>query len=160
PGRPAPAGARPPPARVRAGVPDHRAGPVGRQGEGPARVPPRRRGRQAARPGTGAHGCRNGHVPAALLAEGEAAAARELARLVALFGADSVAVELTQHGHPGDDERNDALAALARRFGLPWPNGCSPARRAACPWTGTSTPRGISPPWRGTSTWSCRATLK
>jgi error-prone DNA polymerase len=64
-------------------------------------------------------GCRKGHVPAALLAEGEAAAARELDRLVALFGSDSVAVELTQHGYPEDDERNDALAALAERFGLP-----------------------------------------
>ena len=64
-------------------------------------------------------GCRKGPVPAALLAGGEEAAAGELDRLVALFGADSVAVELTQHGYPEDDERNDALAVLARRFRLP-----------------------------------------
>jgi error-prone DNA polymerase len=64
-------------------------------------------------------GCRKGYVPAALVAEGERAAARELDRLVALFGRDGVAVELTQHGHPEDDERNDALADLARRAGLP-----------------------------------------
>src|SRR5690606_2148025 len=38
-------------------------------------------------------GCRKGHVPAALASGGEAAAAAELDRLVALFGADRVAVE-------------------------------------------------------------------
>src|SRR5437763_593006 len=64
-------------------------------------------------------GCRKGHVPAALAAEGTAAAERELAKLVALFGPDSVAVELTRHGYPDDDERNDALAALAQRYRLP-----------------------------------------
>jgi error-prone DNA polymerase len=64
-------------------------------------------------------GCRKGHVPAALVTEGERAAARELDRLMALFGPDGVVVELTQHGHPEDDERNDVLAALARDAGLP-----------------------------------------
>src|SRR4051812_24465911 len=64
-------------------------------------------------------GCRKGHVPAALLTDGVAAAAAELDRLTALFGEESVAVELTDHAHPGDDERNDALAELARRAGLP-----------------------------------------
>jgi error-prone DNA polymerase len=64
-------------------------------------------------------GCRKGHVPAALADAGERAAARELDRLVALFGRDGVAVELTQHGHPDDDERNDALAELAGAAGLP-----------------------------------------
>ena len=34
------------------------------------------------------------------------------------FGADRVSVELTHHGHPLDDERNAALAALAPRFGV------------------------------------------
>ncbi|GII22047.1 error-prone DNA polymerase [Planosporangium mesophilum] len=63
-------------------------------------------------------GCRKGHVPAALLTEGVEAAARELDRLTALFGAEHVAVELTDHAHPDDDERNDALAALAADAGL------------------------------------------
>jgi error-prone DNA polymerase len=64
-------------------------------------------------------GCRKGHVPAALVASGRSAAAAELDRLVALFGADSVAVELTKHGYPQDDERCDALAELASIAGLP-----------------------------------------
>ncbi|MFI6265214.1 error-prone DNA polymerase [Micromonospora sp. NPDC051006] len=64
-------------------------------------------------------GCRKGHVPAALLTEGVDAAARELDRLTALFGAETVAVELTDHGHPVDADRNDALAELAAAAGLP-----------------------------------------
>jgi error-prone DNA polymerase len=68
-------------------------------------------------------GCRKGHVPAALLQAGVAggmgAAATELDRLVALFGHDGVMVELTDLAYPDDDERNDILAALAARFGLP-----------------------------------------
>jgi error-prone DNA polymerase len=64
-------------------------------------------------------GCRKGHVPAALAAGGLAAARTELDRLVALFGRDGVAVELTCRGDPLDDERNDALAGLAGEFRLP-----------------------------------------
>ena len=64
-------------------------------------------------------GCRKGHVPAALRTGGRAAAAAELDQLVALFGRDSVAVELTRHGYPEDDERCDALAELAHAAGLP-----------------------------------------
>ncbi|HEX2355811.1 MAG TPA: error-prone DNA polymerase [Micromonosporaceae bacterium] len=64
-------------------------------------------------------GCRKGYVPAALRTEGEAAARRELDRLVRLFGPEHVAVELSGHGDPTDDERNDALAALAAAAGLP-----------------------------------------
>lgn len=64
-------------------------------------------------------GCRKGHVPAALARDGTAAARAELDRLVALFGAESVALELTCQGDPRDDERNDALAELARAAGLP-----------------------------------------
>ncbi|QOC95252.1 error-prone DNA polymerase [Micromonospora craniellae] len=64
-------------------------------------------------------GCRKGHVPAALLTEGVDAAARELDRLTELFGAETVAVELTDHGHPVDGDRNDALAELAADAGLP-----------------------------------------
>ncbi|HSI26810.1 MAG TPA: PHP domain-containing protein, partial [Aeromicrobium sp.] len=40
-------------------------------------------------------------------------------QLVNLFGADNVAVELTDHAHPGDDITNDDLAALAHDRGLP-----------------------------------------
>jgi len=39
--------------------------------------------------------------------------------LVDLFGRDNVAVELIDHGHPGDDVANDVLAALAVERGLP-----------------------------------------
>jgi error-prone DNA polymerase len=38
--------------------------------------------------------------------------------LVELFGRDNVAVELIDHGHPGDDVANDVLAALAAERGL------------------------------------------
>ena len=58
-------------------------------------------------------GCRKGAVRRALEAEGVEGAARELDRLVALFGRGSVHVELTDHGDPLDTRRNDALAALA-----------------------------------------------
>ncbi len=65
-------------------------------------------------------GCRKGAVRRALDAEGVDGAARELDRLVALFGRDSVHVELTDHGDPLDSRRNDALAELAadRRLSL------------------------------------------
>ncbi|NMO93842.1 error-prone DNA polymerase [Actinomycetospora sp. TBRC 11914] len=71
-------------------------------------------------------GCRKGHVRRALdgnstqhADRGPEAAARALDRLVGMFGADSVAVELTDHGLPVDVERNDLLAELAARAGLP-----------------------------------------
>jgi error-prone DNA polymerase len=60
-------------------------------------------------------GCRKGLVPRALLAGQEEQALRELDRLVALFGAEQVVVELTDHGDPIDGDRNDALAELAAR---------------------------------------------
>src|SRR5262245_21607575 len=63
-------------------------------------------------------GCRKGQVPRALLTHGVAAAARELDRLTALFGAEHVLVELTDHANPDDEERNDELAGLARTAGL------------------------------------------
>ncbi|HVF15147.1 MAG TPA: PHP domain-containing protein, partial [Acidimicrobiales bacterium] len=63
-------------------------------------------------------GCRKGMVPAALMAEGPAAAARELSVLIDVFGRDNVAVELWDHGDPLDSARNDALAALAVRAGV------------------------------------------
>src|SRR5215469_17947316 len=63
-------------------------------------------------------GCRKAAVPAALAALGPQAAARELARLTEAFGPANVRVELTIGDDPADDERNDALTALARAAGL------------------------------------------
>jgi len=68
-------------------------------------------------------GCRKGTVRAALASASsrsaaEAAAARELDRLVALFGRDNVLVELYDHRNPLDSTQNDQLAALAERRGL------------------------------------------
>ena len=63
-------------------------------------------------------GCRKGIVPAALVAEGPAAAAARLDELVGLFGRGNVAVELWDHGDPLDSARNDALADLAVRRGV------------------------------------------
>ncbi|MEO7397240.1 MAG: PHP domain-containing protein, partial [Ilumatobacteraceae bacterium] len=60
-------------------------------------------------------GCRSGLVPAALVRDGPAAAARALQRLIALFGRERVAVELWDHGDPLDTARNDALAEIAGR---------------------------------------------
>jgi error-prone DNA polymerase len=60
-------------------------------------------------------GCRKGAVPAALVADGPAAARRELHRLIEVFGRDRVLVELWDHGDPLDSARNDALAELAAR---------------------------------------------
>ena len=61
-------------------------------------------------------GCRKGPVRRGLAA---GRGAEELRRLVDLFGAGHVAVELTDHALPGDSERNAALAGLARDAGLP-----------------------------------------
>jgi error-prone DNA polymerase len=63
-------------------------------------------------------GCRKGAVPAALLADGPAAARRELDRLVEAFGRDRVLVELWDHGDPVDSARNDGLAEVAWRAGV------------------------------------------
>ena len=63
-------------------------------------------------------GCRQGVVPAALVRDGPAAAARELQRLIGLFGRDRVVVELWDHADPLDSARNDALAELAGRHDL------------------------------------------
>ncbi|MEF2979197.1 error-prone DNA polymerase [Subtercola sp. YIM 133946] len=60
-------------------------------------------------------GCRKGPVRQALAAEGMPGAARELDRLVALFGRDNVLVELFDHGNPLDSAANDALAELAAK---------------------------------------------
>ncbi|WP_349259559.1 error-prone DNA polymerase [Actinospica sp.] len=62
-------------------------------------------------------GCRKGLIPAALDSGGTEAAARELDRLRGLFGRENVVIELVDHDMPGDDERNDALAEFAARYG-------------------------------------------
>lgn len=91
-------------------------------------------------------GCRLGRVPAALAAgatigaaagaatgpaagatagahpdtgEGTREAERRLRTLTEAFGRENVHVELIDQWLPGDDLRNDALAALAARLGLP-----------------------------------------
>ena len=63
-------------------------------------------------------GGRKGTVPARLLAQGPAAAERELRSLVAAFGADHTFVELWDHADPLDSARNDAMADLAVRLGV------------------------------------------
>ena len=50
--------------------------------------------------------------------EGIAVATREVDRLVDLFGADNVVVELYDQGGPLDSDHNDALFAIAQRRGL------------------------------------------
>jgi error-prone DNA polymerase len=64
-------------------------------------------------------GCRKGAVRRALESEGPSGAARELDRLIDLFGSDNVAVELFDHGDPRATSRNDSLAELARRARVP-----------------------------------------
>ena len=64
-------------------------------------------------------GCRKGAVRRALAEGGGEAAASALDRLVTLFGADAVHVELIDHGSPLDTRENDLLAALAAERGLP-----------------------------------------
>ena len=64
-------------------------------------------------------GCRKGRVRQALEREGDDAALGEVRVLMDLFGGDNVLVELTDHGDPGDSLRNDRLAAIAARAGVP-----------------------------------------
>lgn len=64
-------------------------------------------------------GCRKGAVRRALTREGPEAAFDRLRRLVDLYGADRVFVELTDHGYPEDGPRNDLLWAMAHDLGLP-----------------------------------------
>ncbi|HVX43427.1 MAG TPA: PHP domain-containing protein, partial [Mycobacteriales bacterium] len=69
-------------------------------------------------------GCRKGAVPAALIRHGITEtglreAETQLRRLVEAFGPEAVHVELVDHDQPMDDDRNDALAHLAGKLGLP-----------------------------------------
>ncbi|MCU1392390.1 MAG: dnaE [Ilumatobacteraceae bacterium] len=63
-------------------------------------------------------GCRQGVVPAALVRDGPAAAARRLQQLIALFGRERVVMELWDHGDPLDSARNDALVEIAGRHDI------------------------------------------
>jgi error-prone DNA polymerase len=67
-------------------------------------------------------GCRKGAVRQALVAggvsRGERDAAREVDRLVDLFGRDNVLVELFDAGNPLDSSHNDVLARIADGRGL------------------------------------------
>ncbi|WP_135850073.1 DNA polymerase III subunit alpha [Serinibacter arcticus] len=69
-------------------------------------------------------GCRKGPLRRVLDPDGSGrrwdvpAARRELDRLVALFGRDNVAVELTDHARPTDGERNAVLVDLAHGAGV------------------------------------------
>ncbi|MEU6857558.1 error-prone DNA polymerase [Glycomyces sp. NPDC046736] len=64
-------------------------------------------------------GCRKGPLNAALNRDDPDGAERALRELVELFGPGNVAVELTNHGQPGNLKRVEALADLARRHRLP-----------------------------------------
>jgi error-prone DNA polymerase len=64
-------------------------------------------------------GCRKGTVRRALVDEGPRAAVRELRRLIDLFDAKNVYVELIDHGLPLDSTHNDLLAGIAADLGLP-----------------------------------------
>ena len=64
-------------------------------------------------------GCRKGAVRGALLRHGASAAQAQLDLLIQRFGHEHVVVELTEHGVAEDTERNDALARIAKRAGVP-----------------------------------------
>ena len=63
-------------------------------------------------------GCRKGSVRKALAQHGIAAAQTELTKLVTLFGARNVAIELPVSGNPADGSLHAALAQLAAQAGL------------------------------------------
>lgn len=64
-------------------------------------------------------GCRKGAVRLALEAEGQGGARRELDRLVALFGRENVAVEITHTLGARDEALHDSFAELAGAARLP-----------------------------------------
>ncbi|MDQ1546247.1 MAG: error-prone polymerase [Actinomycetota bacterium] len=68
-------------------------------------------------------GCRKGRTRQQLLrgggTDGENRAAREIDRLVDLFGSDNVLVELFDQGDPLASDHNDVLARIATARGLP-----------------------------------------
>ena len=72
------------------------------------------RSRPAATTGRCSPGAARARCRPALVDDGPAAAGRELARLVEVFGREHVAVELWDHGDPLDSARNDALVGAGR----------------------------------------------
>jgi error-prone DNA polymerase len=64
-------------------------------------------------------GCRQGLLPTVLQREGPTAARRLMDRCCAVFGRDRFYVELQRNFVRGDQERTQALAALADSVGLP-----------------------------------------
>jgi error-prone DNA polymerase len=62
-------------------------------------------------------GCRQGAVPRAAQDGDLLGALGEAAKLKDIFG-DSFFLELTHHGMPGDDKRNDMLAEIGMRLGI------------------------------------------
>jgi len=63
-------------------------------------------------------GTSTGAVTRALMADGPAAARRELDALIDSFGQPNVFVEIWDHGHPLDSARNDELVRLAAATGV------------------------------------------
>lgn len=63
-------------------------------------------------------GCRKGPLARSLNEHGPRAMRERLNDLIDLFGADALAVEIWDHGHPLDSARNDALALLATSVGV------------------------------------------
>ena len=121
PGRPAPAGARARPGGVRPAGPRPSPRPSCAAGRRAARStatwrrsPPSCATTCWCSPAAARGTCRRRCSP-----RGSRRRPGELDRLTALFGAEHVAVELTDHGDPYDADRNDALADLAAAAGLP-----------------------------------------
>jgi error-prone DNA polymerase len=80
-------------------------------------------------------GCRKGPLSAALEEKGDPRAAEQaLLGLIEAVGRDNLGVEIWLHGDPVDTVRNDVLAELAARHGLPVvatqnAHYCSPSKR-------------------------------
>lgn len=76
-------------------------------------------GRAGAAVGGGSRAVSSHVLTGGVTPAGYAAARTELEQLVALFGRDNVAVEMTDVGQPHDSDLNDALANLAYDLALP-----------------------------------------
>jgi error-prone DNA polymerase len=63
-------------------------------------------------------GCRKGPLAQGLMNDGPAGARRALEELIEVFGRDSLAVEIWDHGDPLDSVRNDALSEIGISLGV------------------------------------------